>query len=95
MSRGEGQQVLQNEARSLGSVQSSSEVQALSGAGGVSAASAVRSVECSQMDGLQNRNYPSPQSAEPPLLQVGGAECQAAQVVLASGRASSGGGVGQ
>jgi hypothetical protein len=95
MSRGEGQQVLQNEARSLGSVQSSSEVQALSGADGVSTASAVGSVECSRMDRLQNRNYQSRQSAEPPLLQVGGAECQAAQVVLASGRASSGGGVGQ
>jgi hypothetical protein len=90
MSRGEGQQVLQNEARSLGSVQSSSEVQALSGADGVSAASAVGSVECSRMDRLQNRNYQSRQSAEPNAsLQVGGAECQAAQVALASERAST------
>ena len=42
------------------------------------------------MDRLQNRNYQSRQSAEPNAsLQVGGAECQAAQVALASGRAST------
>ena len=82
VSRGEGQHVLPNEARSLGSVQSSSEVQALSGAEGVSAASAVGSVQRSRVDRLQNRNYQSRQPAEPNAsLQVGGAELPAEQVL--------------
>jgi hypothetical protein len=75
-------------------VQSSSEVQALSAAEGVSAASAVGSVECSQVDRLQNRNNKSRQPAEPNAsLRVSSAELQAAQVASSLGSKPSSGAV--
>ena len=82
--------MLQNEARSLGSVQSSSEVQALSGAGGVSATSAVGSVQRSRVDRLQNRNYQSRQPAEPNASQqLGGAVLSAERVALTASSTST------